>query len=96
MVYYGVMAVLGTLPIAETTRRSVSIPALLANKIDAIAEIRHVTANRVIVDLIEDGIATYDKRRAAFLELTDRFQKSTEPEETERLREELVRMTFGS
>jgi hypothetical protein len=87
---------ISTLPITEPTRRSVTIPAQLAAKIEAIADNRHVTANRVIVDLIEDGIATYDKRRAAFLELTDRFQKSTDPVETDRLREELVRMTFGA
>jgi hypothetical protein len=37
----------------------------------------------------------YEQRRTAFLELADRFQKSTDPNETERLREELARMTFG-
>jgi hypothetical protein len=37
----------------------------------------------------------YDRRRAAFLELTEQFQNSTDPVETERLREELIRMTFG-
>jgi hypothetical protein len=84
-----------TLPITEPTRRSVTIPAELAARIEAIADNRHVTANRVILDLIEDGIASYDRRRAAFLELTERFQKSTDPVETERLREELIRMTFG-
>ena len=84
-----------TLPITEPTRRSLTIPAPLAARIDTIAEQRHVSANRVILDLIEDGIAAYDGRRAAFLELTERFQKSTDPVETERLREELIRMTFG-
>jgi predicted transcriptional regulator len=84
------------LPITEPTRRSVTIPAQLAARIDTIADHRHVTANRVIVDLIEDGIAAYDRRRAAFLELTERFQKSTDPVETERFREELIRMTFGA
>jgi hypothetical protein len=83
-------------PITEPKRRSVTIPAQLAAKIEKIADNRHVTANRVILDLIEDGIAAYDKRRAAFLELTDQFQKSTDPVETERLREELIRMTFGA
>ena len=83
------------LPITEPTRRSVTIPAQLAARIETIAENRHVTANRVILDLIEDGIAAFDRRRAAFLELTEQFQKSTDPVETERLREELMRMTFG-
>ena len=83
------------LPITEPTRRSVTIPAQLAARIETIADNRHVTANRVILDLIEDGIAAYDRRRATFLELTEQFQKSTDPAETERLREELMRMTFG-
>jgi hypothetical protein len=53
----------------------------MASKIDAIAE---------------SAIAAYDQRRAAFFELADRFQESTVPAETERLREELARMSFGS
>ena len=72
------------------------MPAEIAEKIDAIAENRHVSANRAIVDLLGDGISAYEQRRTAFLELADRFQKSTDPAETVRLREELAQMTFGS
>jgi hypothetical protein len=79
----------------EAIRRSISLPAEIAQKIDAIAASRHVSANRAIVDLLADAIAAYEQRRAAFFELADRFQKSTDPTETERLREELARMTFG-
>ena len=79
----------------EPRRRSITIPSDLAARIEKIAENRRVTANRAILDLIEDGIAAYEKRRVAFLELTSKFQKSTDPSETERLREELLQMTFG-
>jgi hypothetical protein len=68
----------------------------MAEEIDAIAASRHVSGNRAIVDLLTDAITAYEERRTAFLELADRFQKSTDPSETERLREELARMTFGS
>jgi hypothetical protein len=85
-----------TLTEAEAVRRSISLPARTAEKIDAIAASRHVSSNRAIVDLLEDAITAYEERRTAFLELADRFQKSTDPTETERLREELARMTFGS
>jgi len=71
------------------------MPSEMAEKIDTIAENRHVSGNRTIVDLLSDGITAYEQRRAAFLELADRFQKSTDPAETARLREELARMTFG-
>lgn len=77
-------------------RRSISVPLEMAEKIDAIAESRHVSSNRAIVDLLGDAITAYEQRRRAFLELADRFQKSTDPAETMRLREELARMTFGS
>jgi hypothetical protein len=80
----------------EAIRRSISLPAEIAEKIDAIATSRHVSANRAIVDLLADAITAYEQRRAAFFELADRFQRSTDPTETERLREELARMTFGS
>ena len=80
----------------EVIRRSVSLPAEMAQKIDSIATSRHVTGNRAIVDLLADAITLYEQRRTAFLELADRFQRSTDPTEIERLRDELARMTFGS
>ena len=93
MVYIGDM---GTVVEAPVIRRSITVPCEMAEKIDAIAESRHVSSNRAIVDLLGDAITAYEQRRTAFLELADRFQKSTDPTETMRLREELARMTFGS
>jgi len=72
-----------------------SLPAEMAEKLDSIAEARHVSANRAIIDLLTDAITAYEQRRKTFLELADRFQKSTDPAETERLRDELANMTFG-
>jgi len=80
----------------DIIRRSISLPSELAEQIDAIAASRHVSANRAIVDLLTDAIVAYQQRRTAFLELADRFQKSKDKAETERLREELARMTFGN
>jgi len=84
-----------TVAAAEIIRRSVSLPAEMAEKIDSIAASRHVSVNRAIVDLLAEAIVAHEQRRIAFLELADRFQKSTKPAETKRLREELARMTFG-
>ena len=80
----------------ETSRRSISLPAEIATKIDKIAADRRVSGNRAIVDLLADAINAYEKRRKIFFELADRFQKSIDPAETKRLREELARLTFGS
>jgi hypothetical protein len=67
----------------------------MAEKLDSIAEARHFSANRAIIDLLADAITAYEQRRKTFFELAERFQKSTDPAETEHLREELARMTFG-
>ena len=80
---------------AEAIRRSISLPAEMAEKVDSIAAARRVSANRAIVDLLADAITAYQRRRTLFLELADRFQKSTDPVESERLRDELANMTFG-
>jgi len=84
-----------TLSGTESIRRSISLPVEMAEKLDGIAEARRVSANRAIVDLLADAISAYEERRKTFLELADRFQKSNDPAETERLRHELARMTFG-
>ena len=84
-----------TLTKGEAIRRSISLPVEMAEKIDAIALSRHVTGNRAIIDLLADAIVAHEQRRTAFLELADRFQKSTDPAETKRLRKELAHMTFG-
>jgi hypothetical protein len=72
-----------------------SLPADLSKKIEAIAERRHVSANRAFVDLLSDGIEAYEQRRTTFFDLADRFQQATDPTEIERLRNELAKMTFG-
>ena len=87
--------IITTLVGSDVIRRSISLPAEIAEKLDGIAAARHVSANRAIVDLLVDAITAYEQRRAIFLELADRFQKSTDPAETERLRDELANMTFG-
>jgi len=76
-------------------RRSVTLPRWVAHRVDRIAEGRRVSTNRVLVDLLGDAIRAYEQRRSEFMALADRFQQSADPVETEKLREELARMTFG-
>jgi hypothetical protein len=85
-----------TLAEPAAIRRSISLPTEMAEKIDRIADSRHVSANRAIVDLLSDAIDAYEQRRKAFFDIADRFQKAKDPVESRRLREELARMTFGS
>lgn len=81
---------------SDVVRRSISLPSQSARRVDEIALARHVSSNRAIIDLLTDAVAAYDQRRNAFLDLADRFQKSVDPVETARLRDELAQMTFGS
>jgi len=54
-----------------------------------------MSANRVIVDLIESGLEAQEREKKEFFELADRLAHSSEPSEQKRLKEELARMTFG-
>ncbi len=82
-------------PPEAAVRRSVSLPGDLADKVNRIAEARRVSQNRALTDLIRDGIAAWEQRRKEFFALADSFQKSTDPKESARLRDELARLTFG-
>ena len=81
--------------LSDVQTLDIPVPVDLATKIESIAVARHVSRDRALADLLRDAIAAYEDRRAAFLELADRFQHSTEPAETDQLRVELAQMTFG-
>lgn len=82
-------------PPEASVRRSISIPGELYGKIDEVAANRRVSVNRAVLDLLRDAIEAYEQRRRSFMDLADRFQKSTDPAESEALKNELARMTFG-
>ena len=51
--------------------------------------------NRVLVDLIESGLAARDSEKARFLELADRLAVAKGPKERSELKQALARLTFG-
>ena len=61
----------------------------------ALAKTRKVSANRVLVDLIETGLESKEAERQRFFDLARRFKESSDPADSERLREELAHMIFG-
>lgn len=79
----------------KSVRQSISIPAGIAKRVRALAKTRKTSANRVLVDLIETGLDSKDAERKRFFALANRLTESTDPEERQRLKEELARMTFG-
>lgn len=76
-------------------RRSVTLPAPVDRKIEAIARKRRLSGNRVLVELVEMGLEARQQKEAAFFELAKRFRQSDDPEETKRLGRELGRLVFG-
>lgn len=80
---------------AAAVRQSVSLPSVIAKRVRAIAKTRKLSANRVLVDLIETGLQARESERERFLALARRFKESSDPDESDRLREELADVIFG-
>jgi len=59
-----------------------------------LAKIQRTSANRVLVELIETGLESKEAEKRRFFELADQLSASTDPEEQQRIKEELARMTF--
>ena len=82
-------------PTAKTVRQTVTLPPTVATQVRAMAKHRRLSANRMLVELIENGIAAETKKQQEFFELAERFRSATEQEEVKRLGDELGRMVFG-
>jgi hypothetical protein len=80
---------------AGAVRQSVSLPHGVVNRVRAMAKRRKVSANRVLVDLIETGLQAKASERERFLALARRFKECSDPRESDRLREELAHLIFG-
>ena len=79
----------------KAVRQSVSLPPGVARRVRALAKTSRSSANRVLVELIESGLEAREQERKRFFELAERLVESRDPEERERTKEELARMTFG-
>jgi len=76
-------------------RQSVSLPTTTAAKVRSLAKARRLSSNRMLVELIENGIEAQKRKQQEFFELAERFREATDPEEAKRLGDELGRMVFG-
>ena len=76
-------------------RQSVSLPHDVVSRVRTIAKKRKVSANRVLVDLIETGLQAKASEKQRFMALARRFKASSDPKESDRLREELADLLFG-
>jgi predicted transcriptional regulator len=81
--------------VKKASRRSISLPPKVANQVDRIAKRRRLSENRVLVELIEEGIAATEQREKDFFRLAERFRGAQDPQEIKRLGEEMGRFVFG-
>ncbi len=86
-------AVMGTAK--KTVRQSISLPAKIAAQVRNLAKTRKLSSNRILVELIENGIEAEKRKYQEFLKLAERFRNADDPEEAKRLGDELGRMVFG-
>ena len=76
-------------------RKSLSVPPAVAKRVRLLAKAQRTSESRVLVDLIETGLAAKDDERRQFQDLVDRLANTKSRAEQKRLKEELARLTFG-
>jgi len=59
------------------------------------ARTRRLSANRMLVELIEDGMEAQKRKQQQFFELAERFRNAPNEREAKRLGDELGRLVFG-
>jgi hypothetical protein len=89
-VHYGVMRMA-----KRVVRQSVSLPANVAAQVRSLAKARRLSANRMLVELIENGMKAEKRKQQEFFELAERFRSATDPDEVKRLGDRMGRMVFG-
>jgi hypothetical protein len=94
MVYIDVMPVAkrGT---TKSIRRSVTLPPEIDKQVHALATRRRLSDNRILVELIEEGIEAGKRKEQAFFDLAERFRTAGDPSEVKRLGDQLGRFVFG-
>lgn len=83
------------MPTPKQVRRSVTLPDQVARQVQRIAKRRRLSDNRVLVELIEEGIEAQRQKEKAFFELAEQFRAADDPAQVKRMGDELGRFVFG-
>ena len=96
LIPYTVLVHNGVMKVAEkAVRQSVSLPPRLAKQVGSMAKSRKLSKNRMLLELIENGIDAEKRKQQQFFALAERFRNEQDPEAANRLGDELGRMVFG-
>ena len=80
----------------RTVRQSISLPANVAAQVRSLAKARRLSANRILLELIENGMEAEKRKQQEFFELAEGFRMATDPDDVKRLGERMGRMVFGN
>ena len=79
----------------KSVRRSVTLPANVVPQVRNLAKTRKLSANRMLLELIENGMEAEKRKQQEFLDLAERFRSAKGPEEVKRLGDQTGSMVFG-
>jgi hypothetical protein len=65
------------------------------NRLETLKKQRDLSDNRVLVELIEQGIEAQKQKEKNFYQLAERFRAASDPEQVKHLGNELGRLVFG-
>jgi hypothetical protein len=80
---------------AKQVRRSVTLPREIAKQVETMSKQRRLSDNRILVELIEQGIQARKEKEKAFFDLAKRFREASDPREVEQLGDQLGCFVFG-
>ena len=79
----------------KSVRQSVTLPAKVAKQVRSLAKRKRLSANRMLVELVEEGIEVHKQKEKAFFDLAERFRSASDPEDIQRLGDQLGKIVFG-
>ena len=80
---------------ATVARQSISLPRPIAERVRKIATDRRLSANQVVVDLIEAGLEAREREKQTFMALAEELATTKNSRRQEEIKRELARLTFG-
>jgi hypothetical protein len=80
---------------APLGRLSIAMPPEIHREISARAEQNDISLNRAVIQLLRAGLEAEQQKKQRLEELLRRYRECTDPQETQRLGDELGAMIFG-
>ncbi|MBI2150371.1 MAG: hypothetical protein HYU27_07180 [Acidobacteria bacterium] len=79
----------------KASRQSVALPASISEQVRKIASDRRLSANRVMVELIEAGINAHEREKENFMALAEELATTRSVRRRKEIKQALARLTFG-